>query len=82
MLFRSAAGLPQDRESGGGLHRHPPGGDRGRISEARLDESVYRILSLKAEYGITSQPVSEPDVAALNETISAILPEPAETPAE
>ena len=54
----------------------------GRISEARLDESVYRILSLKAEYGITSQPVSEPDVAALNETISAILPELAETPAE
>ena len=46
--------------------------DTGRISMERLDQSVYRILSLKAEYGLTNDPVSTPDVAALNSQINAL----------
>ena len=46
--------------------------DTGRISMERLDESVYRILSLKLEYGLTNDPVSAPDVAALNAQIDAL----------
>ena len=46
----------------------------GRIPEARLDESVRRILTLKAEYGLTNEPVSEPDPQALNGLLAAALP--------
>ena len=46
--------------------------DTGRISMERLDQSVYRILSLKAEYGLTNDPVPAPDVAALNSQIDAL----------
>lgn len=44
------------------------------ISQARLDESVYRILSLKAAFGLSDAPTPTPDVTALNDKISAILP--------
>ena len=46
----------------------------GRISMDRLDESVYRLLSLKAEWGLTNLPVEEPDIEALNARLQAILP--------
>ncbi|WP_300270656.1 beta-N-acetylhexosaminidase, partial [uncultured Flavonifractor sp.] len=46
--------------------------DAGRISMERLDESVYRILSLKQEYGLTNDPVDQPDIEALNARIGAI----------
>ena len=46
--------------------------DSGRISPERLDESVKRILSLKAEYGLTNDPVDTPDVDALNARIGAL----------
>ena len=46
--------------------------DSGRISMERLDESVYRILSLKQEYGLTNDLVGQPDVEALNAQIEAI----------
>ena len=44
----------------------------GRISQARLDESVRRILSLKLEYGVSGEPVSAPDVNALNALVDAV----------
>ena len=53
----------------------------GRISVERLDESVYRILALKAEYGLTNAPVETPDVAALNADIAALTGQLAETAA-
>lgn len=46
----------------------------GRITEARLDESIRRILTVKNDYQISGEPVDVPDVAALNEKIAAILP--------
>ena len=46
--------------------------DAGRISMERLDESVYRILSLKQEYGLTNHLVGQPDVETLNVQIEAI----------
>ena len=46
--------------------------DSGRLSPERLDESVKRILSLKAEYGLTNDPVDTPDVDALNASIGAL----------
>lgn len=46
--------------------------DSGRISPECLDESVKRILSLKAEYGLTNDPVDTPDVDALNARIGAL----------
>ncbi|WP_242967042.1 beta-N-acetylhexosaminidase [Flavonifractor sp. An10] len=46
--------------------------DSGRISPECLDESVKRILSLKAEYGLTNEPVDTPDVDALNARIGAL----------
>ena len=49
--------------------------DAGRISMERLDESVYRILSLKQEYGLANDPVDQPDIEALNARIQAILPQ-------
>lgn len=48
--------------------------DSGRISMLRLDESVYRILSLKLDRNLTNDPVAVPDIDGLNEQIQAILP--------
>ena len=48
--------------------------DSGRISMLRLDESVYRILSLKLDWNLTNKPVEVPDIDVLNEQIQAILP--------
>lgn len=47
--------------------------ENGRISEARLDESVYRILALKLEYGVTNDPVPQPDAAELNQAVDQLL---------
>ena len=44
----------------------------GRITAERLDESVYRILRLKTEYALTNEPVSPPDLEALNAQIGAV----------
>lgn len=41
----------------------------GKISEARIDESVYRILSLKQKYSLTDQRVPVPDLSQLNHDI-------------
>ena len=46
----------------------------GRISQERLDESVYRLLSLKLDWELTNDPVEVPDVDALNEQIQAVMP--------
>ncbi|MFC6651101.1 MULTISPECIES: beta-N-acetylhexosaminidase [Paenibacillus] len=43
----------------------------GKISESRIDESVYRILALKAKYQLTDEAVSLPDLAGLNSDIQA-----------
>lgn len=43
----------------------------GTIKETRIDESVYRILSLKAKYQLNDQPVAVPDLTALNRDIKA-----------
>ena len=47
--------------------------ESGRISQDRLDESVYRLLSLKQEYGLTNDPVGQPDIDVLNAKIQALL---------
>lgn len=47
--------------------------ESGRITQARLDESVYRILKLKADFNLTNDPVEENvDVDGLNRQISAL----------
>ena len=46
--------------------------DSGRISMERLNESVYRILSLKGEYSLTNDPVDQPDIDSLNAQIQAL----------
>ncbi|MEQ9104861.1 MAG: glycoside hydrolase family 3 N-terminal domain-containing protein [Rhodothermales bacterium] len=43
----------------------------GRISEARIDESVYRILSVKQRLGLMANPQSEPTMAGDPETRAA-----------
>ena len=44
----------------------------GRLTEERIDQSVYRILALKQAYGLTNDPIEMPDVQALNEEIAAL----------
>lgn len=46
--------------------------DSGRISMERLNESVYRILSLRGEYSLTNDPVDQPDIDSLNAQIQAL----------
>ena len=46
--------------------------DTGRITEDRLDQSVRRILSLKGDFGLTSDPVDLPDRDALNAQVAAV----------
>ncbi|MGN7763933.1 beta-N-acetylhexosaminidase [Paenibacillus sp. 22594] len=43
----------------------------GKISEARIDESVYRILSMKHKYQLKDTPVDVPDLTQLNKDIKA-----------
>ena len=47
--------------------------ESGRISQARLDESVYRILRLKADFAMSNDPVPAPDVDALNARLDGLL---------
>lgn len=47
--------------------------EEGRLTEARLDESLYRILTLKRTYHFTNAPVPTPDVDTLNAQISSLL---------
>lgn len=44
----------------------------GRLTEERIDQSVYRILSLKQAYGLTNDPIETPDLQALNQEIAAL----------
>lgn len=44
----------------------------GRVSEARIDESVYRILSLKDTYALTNESVPPADVDALNAMVDEV----------
>lgn len=44
----------------------------GRLTEERIDQSVYRILSLKQAYGLTNNPIETPDLQALNQEIAAL----------
>ena len=46
--------------------------DAGRITVDRLDQSVRRILTLKQNYGLTSDPVDLPDLDALNAQVAAV----------
>lgn len=45
----------------------------GRITQERLEESVYRLLTLKAEYALNNDPIPAADSAALNSRIDALL---------
>ncbi|OKP66576.1 glycoside hydrolase family 3 [Paenibacillus sp. P3E] len=44
---------------------------QGKISESRINESVYRILSLKQKYQLKDTPVAVPDLTQLNKDIKA-----------
>ena len=46
--------------------------DTGRITADRLDQSVRRILTLKQNYGLTSDPVNLPDLDALNAQVAFV----------
>lgn len=45
--------------------------ETGRISQDRLDESVYRILSMKEDHRLTNSPVEVPDTDTLNAIVDA-----------
>jgi beta-N-acetylhexosaminidase len=45
----------------------------GTIAQDRLDESVFRILSLKAEYALTDEPIAAVDPADVNAAVSGLL---------
>ena len=47
--------------------------DSGRISQQRLNESVYRILTLKGEFDLNSAWVPAPDVDQLNAQLDELL---------
>lgn len=44
----------------------------GTLTEERIEESVRRILELKAKYGLEDTPVQDPDLSALNERITGL----------
>lgn len=46
----------------------------GTLTRERLEESVYRILSLKEAYAVADAPVETPDLGELNKMIREILP--------
>ncbi|MCZ8514060.1 beta-N-acetylhexosaminidase [Paenibacillus filicis] len=41
----------------------------GRLTERRIDESVYRILQLKAKYKLTDEPKGQVEIARVNEAL-------------
>lgn len=43
----------------------------GKLQEARIDESVYRILALKAKYDLSDEQVPVPDLTELNKDITS-----------
>lgn len=43
----------------------------GKLQESRIDESVYRILALKAKYQISDEQVPVPDLTTLNKDIKS-----------
>ena len=45
----------------------------GELSQERIDESVYRILSLKHKYGLVDAPIQEIDIGDLNNKITSVL---------
>lgn len=45
----------------------------GRIPMERLEESVYRILSLKSQYLLTNEPTPSPDADELNQQVENLL---------
>lgn len=45
----------------------------GTIAQDRLDESVYRILRLKAQYELTDEPIASVDPSDVNATVSDYL---------
>jgi len=47
--------------------------EEGEISEARIDESVYRILSLKLKYDLNNDPMPSVDINKINAKINAAL---------
>lgn len=47
--------------------------ENGVITEARLDESVMRIIRLKRQYEMTDAPISNVDVEQLNEEITQFM---------
>ena len=49
--------------------------EEGTISEARVDESIYRILKLKNKYNVTDKTIKSVDVEAINNKIEEILDE-------
>lgn len=46
----------------------------GTLTRERLEESVYRILTLKDAYAVTDAPVEMPDLEKLNKTIRESIP--------
>lgn len=44
---------------------------KGKIQESRIDESVYRILALKAKYNLSNEPIPVPDLTELNKDIKS-----------
>lgn len=45
----------------------------GRISEERIDESVYRVLKLKEKYKLNDNPIDSIDIKKINDEIRAVL---------
>lgn len=50
--------------------------EQGVITEARLDESLYRLLRLKQKYGLADEAAADIDVEAVNATIKSAMAEP------
>jgi len=46
--------------------------ETGKITEERVDESLYRILSLKKKYGLSDEPVRAVDLQRLNDKIEEL----------
>ncbi|MDP4094309.1 MAG: beta-N-acetylhexosaminidase [Bacillota bacterium] len=45
----------------------------GEISEQRINQSVYRILKLKAKYKLNDKPVDKVDITGINKKIKSVL---------
>ncbi|MFQ3546055.1 glycoside hydrolase family 3 N-terminal domain-containing protein [Halobacillus rhizosphaerae] len=44
----------------------------GKLSEERIDDSVYRILKIKQKYKLSNQQLNNPDISSLNRKIKKI----------